>query len=156
MSPSRPARRRSSWGVGCGLWLTGTAFINLNYYFREFPAAECTYTDVRGRLSDRIGRYVGAQPVGTQTYLFGEPHVTYGTHPSLDFLAQGRSVTNSTEVPLSRAAAAPAGAPLLLIFAEEREAEYREALARFPGGRTEELRDCAGGTIVLRAFVQVP
>ena len=142
-------------GVGCGLWLTGTAFINLNYYFREFPAAECTYTDVRGRLSDRIGRYVGAQPVGTQTYLFGEPHVTYGTHASLEFFAQGRSVANANEVPLSRAAAAPAGAPLLLIFAEEREAEYREALARFPGGRTEELRDCAGGTIVLRAF-QVP
>ncbi|MAG35555.1 MAG: hypothetical protein CL878_04830 [Dehalococcoidia bacterium] len=133
-------------GVGSALWLAGVAFINLNYAFLEFPA-ECEYSDPATRLSDHIARYVSTQPIRTQTYLFGEPRVSYGTHPSVDLLRRGRPLSNAKQLPLSRAAVAPDDAPLLMLFVEEREAEYQEALSRFPGGRSIELRDCAAGTV---------
>ena len=134
---------------GCALWLAAAAYTNVNYYFREF-APSCAYIGAEGRLADFVGRYVGQQPRLARAYLFGEPRVRYGTHQSVDFLRRGRSIANAREVPATQEQAAPGGVPLVLLFVPERRAEYEEAVERFPGGRTVELRDC--GALVLRAY----
>ena len=161
-------------GLGCGLWLLGAAFINLNYYFREFPAQEhCSPHSLDHRMATRVGRYIAAQPATTQIYVFGEPFAILNLHWHFTFLSMGQAVVDAKAVPMLRDAAAPANiplqlekmrpgiaielppdaalpanSPLLMVFLEQQESEYRKALVRFPGGRTEELNICAGDRII--------
>ena len=169
-------------GLGCGLWLTGAAFVNLNYYFREFPAQEhCSPHSLDHRIATSAGRYIAAQPANTQIYIFGEPFAILNLHWHFTFLSMGQAVADAKAVPLSREAAAPANiplqlekmrpgiaielppdaalpanSPLLMVFLEQRESEYREALARFPGGRTEELNICTGDHIITTWAYHIP
>ena len=169
-------------GLGCGLWLLGTAFVNLNYYFREFPAQEhCSPHSLDHRIATSAGRYIAAQPANTQIYIFGEPFAILNLHWHFTFLSMGQAVADAKAVPLSREAAAPvsiplrldkmrpgiaielppdaalpANSPLLMVFLEQRESEHRKALARFPGGRTEELNVCAGDHITTTWAYHIP
>ena len=102
-------------GLGCGLWLLGAALVNLNYYFREFPAQEhCSPHSLDHRIATSAGRYIAAQPSNTQIYIFGEPFAILNLHWHFTFLSKGRAVADAKAVPLSREVAAPANIPLRL------------------------------------------
>ena len=166
-------------GLGCGLWLLGATTTNLNYFFREFPTDElCSRHQIDQRIATRAGRYVAAQPANTQIYVFGAPFTILNLHWHFTFLSMGQAITNAEAVPILRDAAAPANVPLqldvmrpgidielppdaalptnvpiLMLFLQEQEAQYDEAVARFPGGRSEELNICTGGNdITIRAY----
>jgi 4-amino-4-deoxy-L-arabinose transferase-like glycosyltransferase len=116
-------------------------------YFVDF-AGKCRYGgDRQTRFASYLGRYVNTlEPAGT-VYLLSDDIFRYGTHPSVDFLTGGRTITN---VPDAIDSVQPARGEIL-IATPDRIPELYAWIHEHPGGRLESFYDCK--TLFLLAYV---
>lgn len=122
------------------------AYTNLQYYFGEF-AQKCVYEEAGTRYASIVGVYVGNLPRNSKVYLYGEPRVVYGIHPSFEFLAKKIPVQNINAQQGANPNFVDPDLNAIFIFSPERMPLATVVEKQFPGGRWLELTDC-GATVV--------
>jgi hypothetical protein len=103
-----------------------------------------------GNLSDRFASYLGIYVRGvnnqSRIYLLSDDNYRYGTHRSVDFLSQNRSMVNFPE-PVD---ALQAVSGETIIANPDRVAELEAWAHSHPGGDLEYIRDCT--TVIMLAY----
>ena len=147
-------RNRYLWGTLTMAFIALVAYVNLSYYWLDF-APNCKYEDKGTRVPSLMGSYLGTLDRDYRGYLYGEPWLFYGTHPSVDYL--------SGSLPVQNVRAAQAGTvnfvdrthKAVFMFVPEQVKTASPAVEQaFPGGHWAEIKDC--GTPVLYTYAVDP
>lgn len=119
---------------------------NVRVYFFDF-VGQCQFGgDDRTRFASYLGNYLREIPKDTPTYLLSTEFLRYGTHISVDFLSQKKTIQN-WDNPVETLTS-PSGA--LIIAPALRLEELRSWTATRPGGTWQSEYDC--GTPMLFAY----
>jgi 4-amino-4-deoxy-L-arabinose transferase-like glycosyltransferase len=133
--------------AGTAVFLMINLFVfNQWTYFVDF-AGKCRYGgDPQTRFASYLGNFLRTlQPVDN-VFLLSNEVFRYGTHPSVDFLSGGKSITNVPESPDS---VAPITGDILIANPDRTEDLYAW-IHDHPGGKLEALYDCE--TLFLLAY----
>jgi hypothetical protein len=93
-----------AWSISRTAYTAGTAAVilmllasNLWIYYGDF-AGQCRYGDnLQGRFASYLGSYVSTIEKESSVYLLSDSVYFYGSHASVDFLSQRRTIINVPE-----------------------------------------------------------
>lgn len=142
-------RQRFSYAAITGMLLASLLVFNLWVYFFDF-VGKCRYGgDTQTRFASYLGSYVKTIDSESEVYLLSNDIFRYGTHATVDFLTEKRSIIN---VPDPMASWTPISGETI-IANPNRIDELRAWAREHPGGQVHFARDCQ--MVILMAY-QVP
>jgi hypothetical protein len=131
-------RFKTGYSVIAGTLLVSLLIFNLSAYYIDF-AGRCLYGgDTRTRFASYLGAYAHTLKLESNIYLLSDNNFRYGTHPSVDFLSQGRVILNFDE-PVDNLDALRGDT---VIASPDRAEELKQWIRRHPGGESQEQFDC--------------
>ncbi|MBN1440856.1 MAG: glycosyltransferase family 39 protein [Anaerolineales bacterium] len=135
----------AGWNSNRNLYVGVAAFILVNLFvFNQWAyfvdhAGKCRYGgDSQTRFASYLGRFLATLEPLDPVYLLSDTVYRYGTHLSVDFLSQNKSVTN---VPDAIDTIDPISGDIL-IASPNRIQELLDWAHRHPGGELEAFFDC--------------
>ncbi|MCW5848668.1 MAG: glycosyltransferase family 39 protein [Anaerolineae bacterium] len=147
-------RNRYLWGTLTMAFIALVAYVNLSYYWVDF-APNCRYEDRGTRVPSLMGSYLGTLDRDYRGYLYGEPWLFYGTHPSVDYLSGSLPVQNVRGAQAANVNFVDRTHKAVFMFVPEQVKVASPTVEQtFPGGRWVEIKDC--GTPVLYAYEVAP
>jgi hypothetical protein len=139
-------RSKNGYHIIIGALLFSLLVFNLSTYYVDF-AGRCLYGgDPMTRFASYLGVYGRTLKSEANVYLLSDNIYRYGTHPSVDFLSQGRLFINFDE-PIENLDAISGET---IVATPDRAEELKRWVRLHPGGDIQEQFDCQN--LILAAY----